>query len=282
MKCCYSYKRFSCEKPLLKSIDCTIILTMANSQRLVSTINDLIKLSRTTFIQENKGYTGCKKEDWVDSSSKDLVHAYVQACKFVKHIKGYVLILEDDAQIIQNKSRLTHFRRVNTFITKRKAKLYTLGSFGMMTPNSTSLFHNRMHFLSFTQAIIWSKRARDTLLKANHCSITHIDSSFCRKIGSTYTYYRPLIIQTFPNTVNRSSWCLMCNEKYKTLDAMFNLLSAKLIHMLQLDVNLRGWSILNTMSILSLPTILGVLTLGLSVLKIKQRIINTFTQPIRF
>tara|TARA_B100000787_G_C16190781_1_gene297363 strand:+ start:1296 stop:2132 length:837 start_codon:yes stop_codon:yes gene_type:complete len=214
---CYEVVQVNTEsQPLMKSVDALYFLTISveaspqnqtNSERLSnpSTL-EFMEIASSTFIQFNNWYRSCKKEN-VTTTGKDLVHAYVNVCKHAANLNfNRILICEDDSQIIS-----TDFQKdmisIDTFIEKEDPTVYTLGSLACTVPTNSP--HKRALFMGFSQAVIWSKRARDELLR-NHEDVNHIDVGFLSKLDSIYTYHKPVIVQRFTTTENMDDWCIQC------------------------------------------------------------------------
>ena len=51
------------------------------------------------YVQYNKGYKNCKKNEKIDCSSKDLIDAYLHIFKFTIHLNEPILILEDEPKL---------------------------------------------------------------------------------------------------------------------------------------------------------------------------------------
>lgn len=214
---CYEVVHVNTEnQPLMKSVDALYFLTISveaspqnqtNSERLSnpSTL-EFMRIANLTFIQFNNWYRSCKKES-VNTTGKDLVDAYVNVCTHASTLNfNRILICEDDSQIIA-----TDFQKnivsIDTFIEKEDPTVYTLGSLACTIPTNSP--HKKALFMGFSQAVIWSKRARDELLR-NYADVNHIDVGFLSKLDTIYTYHKPVIVQRFITTENMDNWCIQC------------------------------------------------------------------------
>lgn len=240
---CYSITLFDTnDNPLLPSIECAVVLTMSTSDRIYQkTFKDVTRLCHKTYVQRNMGYKYCEKPSWVTSSSLDLVHAYKNVCEMFRNVRGNILILEDDAQLITN-ARRVDYERVDRFLVIGKYDLYSLGSMGSMY--HINIHHARVHG-GFSQAIVWTPWAREKLLYTYVRK--HIDGHFITR-QRTITYKRPLVVQLFPQTENQGEWCVFCRDSMKPLDACITVLLRALFRSLRMDTSTRHWNTLYGMS----------------------------------
>mgnify|MGYP004084447341 CR=1 FL=1 len=266
MSSCYEYKAFACEAPRLRSVGRAYILTMANSTRLTeSRLSTLRQLCRTTVVQYNhKARSGCRKPECTQKSNFDIVHAYQAACRHAEAKGGGpVLFLEDDA-IVRLDVTQEEFDLVDEFVRTRGFDVYTFGSIGVVPPWGNSGDHYSMLMLWHAQATIWSHETRRKLIGADVSTIPHIDAHFLSSLKLKFKFRRPLIVQTFPNSVNSALWCLHCQD-----DALGRLekwgagvWSKWYRDSLKLDEYvLPGWDILNLLTHVSF----GVVTLLLCI-----------------
>lgn len=235
---CYHIS-LDCEEsePYLPSVECAVVLTMADSTRMRNpTFDEVRKLCRRTYVQTNQGYGKCPKEDWVTSSNTDLIHAYKNVCKHFRNIGGNILIVEDDAQLMSNATR-TDFDEVDRFLLTGTYDLYTLGSMGVMRPIRNG--HSRIKRATFTQAIVWTPWAREKLLHID--LFTHIDRDFVSK-QNTVTYKIPLVVQLFPGTENRRQWCTFCSPANRGIESVLQRIHLVLLYGLSMDTSTTHWT----------------------------------------
>ena len=224
------------EKPYLPSIECAVVLTMMDSTRTTApTFNAVKKLCRRTYVQQNQGYKKCKKPDWVTSTNTDIVHAYRNVCREFSNVNGNILILEDDAQLMHNVTR-RDFDRVDRFLLTGKYDLYTLGSIGSI--RHFRIHHARVHG-GFAQAIIWTPHARKRFLREHIRG--HVDGDFVPH-QKTITYTKPLVVQLFPQTDNRSEWCFICKPGTGRIDRFLVQCQTNLFNFLEMDTNTKHWN----------------------------------------
>lgn len=235
---CYSYVVYTSNNPIFKKVPLTIILTMESSERNIDHLNNLCS---KTIVQINKGFRTCTKSN-VNNSSTDLLHAYKAACRVaIDENVARVLILEDDAQLFDESSYMG-LRDVDTFVAEANFDAYTLGSIGDMTPYIGN--HYKINLSGCTQAIIWSRNLLQRLLDFQPSGyINHIDQVFLNSCQTCnfFTYKTPLIVQMFPVTENRNSWCFICT-KNNTLDSVFRSLINQTFKSWGLDKNTDSWS----------------------------------------
>lgn len=210
---CYTTARAAtCANPLLPSVSRAIILTMEGSERAERGLTHLHTLCADTYVQINRGYRRCAKPAWVTHSGHDLVHANARALAraAADGVDGPVLVLEDDAVFDAGVTR-ADFAAVDAFVRRTDAyDVYTLGSFGLAVPLDARHRRFVLGSLKNAQAVVWSPEARARFLAAPHRSIPHIDSRYLATLHRAVRYHRPLVVQTFPPTVNRSNWCVLC------------------------------------------------------------------------
>ena len=152
-----------------------------------------------------------------------------------------VLILEDDAQLFDESSYMG-LRDVDTFVAKANFDAYNLGSIGDMTPYSGN--HYRISLKGCTQAIIWSRNLLQRLLNFQPSGyINHIDREFLTHVNLV-PFLRtktPLIVQMFPATENRNSWCFICTNN-NMLDSVYQSLINQTFMSWGLDRNTDSWA----------------------------------------
>ena len=246
-------KKEDCDAPLLRNVDCAIVLTMREGKKrgrrggeAAREAGPLHRLCRETFVQLNEGFRGGGKPEWVTNSAHDLVHAYTHACEFAKG-KGNVLILEDDAEIMPGATR-DDFSIVDAFLSTHRFDAYSLGSFGARRPEGEHMRMRtgRIGSVACSQAIVWSPTARNRLLRTHGASIPHIDGHFMSILGRVHTYRYPLVVQRFPSTENMSNWCVACTPTLsgRARDTFAISLFRLVLRSLRLDRSLGGWNVI--------------------------------------
>jgi hypothetical protein len=200
--------------PLLPRVECAVVLTMHGSERLPRLQRadcPLHRLCARTLLQINRGYRACPKPQ-VTNTAYDLTHAYAEVARWTRGM-GNVLILEDDAQFMPGATD-ADFALVDEFVATREFDVYSLGSIGPFRPAGWGSRHRTfVNHWGLAQAIIWSPRAREELLRrAAHRLPMHIDLGFLAQLPRCFTLDRPLVVQTFPVTTNSANWCFMCTS----------------------------------------------------------------------
>ncbi len=198
-------------RPLLRAATRAYVLTLHDSDRLHRKEASLLPLlCAETYIQINRNYKVSRKPAHVDSTATDLIHAYRNVCSQCRDVRGPVLILEDDAQLLSTCRR--QYREVDEFIRSQRYDVYTLGSAGPFDRTQDVGNHRRFYgIMGFSHAIVWSHAAREQFLSGDETRQTHIDVHVLSSMRAKYTYRTPLVVQLFPTTENMSTWCVQCN-----------------------------------------------------------------------
>jgi len=103
---CYKYKTINYKYGVLDdSVDATYVIHLENNGRLDSVMEQINKYKPTKliYIVFNKGYKNCKKQDFINSTVKDIIDANFNIFNHAK-INNYnnILILEDDFFLMMN------------------------------------------------------------------------------------------------------------------------------------------------------------------------------------
>jgi len=251
-------------RPLLPRVECAVVLTMHGSPRLPPLQRadcPLHRLCARTLLQINRGYRACHKPQ-VTNTAYDLTYAYAEVARWTRGM-GNVLILEDDAQLMPGATD-ADFGLVDEFLATREFDVYSLGSIGPFRPDGWGSRHRTfVHHWGMAQAVIWSPRARDELLRrAAHRLPMHIDGGFLAKLPRCFTLDRPLVVQTFPVTANSGTWCFVC---LGGLVGRVDREVARLVHALMgrlgLGHSVHGWRALYACNSAAVP-VLAVVCLG--------------------
>ncbi len=213
-KNCYKLEELYFEEGFLDaSVDVTYIITMYNNfKRHRSIFKQLEKFKPTkrVVIVYNYGYKLCekyKKQHKIDATYEDLTYTYMYIFNLANQYNN-ILILEDD--FIFSDTILDKYvtRDINSFIITRNPDIYYLGLtvsfFNLFTMFNT---HIKCYKGGGTHAVIYSKAARKLLFtKFMEYKIFHIDDMQFKYIDNKYFYYKPLCMQSFPDTENRKTW----------------------------------------------------------------------------
>ena len=210
----YSITRWSRSRaPLLESVPRAYVLTLRTSDRLLAAHAARLKLlCSQTFVQVNDGFRMGDKPSYIDSTAKDLIHAYQNVCRDCAHIDGPVLIMEDDAMLFEADASV--FREIDAFVKTKAFDVYSLASIGPFDRSNDQGPHRMFRsIMGFSQAIIWSRASRASLLSQDLRRDTHIDVHILSKFTRKFTYERPVVVQLFPTTENMETWCIRCDDE---------------------------------------------------------------------
>lgn len=223
---CYSYKTIhETDDPILKNVDVSIILMMENSDRFIYD-PFILKLSKKTIIQYNKGFKKCKKPDTIKMTNNDIAHAYYTAFEYSKNL-GNIIVFEEDAEILHYNKE--DYAVIDDYISQ-DFKVCSFSTYGIFEPIDDNFYS--VDVAHGTHAQIISKKERTKIMQ--HM----LDNDFKGECDTTYfvnnvvVYKKPLIVQLFPETENFNNW-----EGPKFLIKLG-------IKLTSLDTNKSGWEIL--------------------------------------
>jgi hypothetical protein len=207
---CYNFKKLEYKKATFAdSVDATYILHLEGNGRLPDILDQLNKYQPTkiVYIVFNKGYKKCKKNLLVQSTTYDLVDAFLQIFKDATNKKyNNILILEDDFMFDKKIKNKEVINDINNFIKLKVNEefIYLLGTLPFLQiPYSTN--HFKLLASLGTHACIYSKKAIDTILKKSDEKIYDWDA-FTNSNFTRYLYKEPLCYQLFPETDNFKNW----------------------------------------------------------------------------
>jgi hypothetical protein len=202
---CYSYKLLSeTSDPVFKNVDITIILVMENSKRFKKD-PFMLKLSKKTVIQYNKGFKKCIKPQSIKKSNEDINHAYYTAFMYTKSYKN-VLILEEDAEVLYYSRH--HYDTIDNYIKNNSFETFSFATNGIFTKINENFY--KVDVAHGTHAQIISLPCRSYIMSKilSNNFRGEIDTSYFRNNVIVYKY--PLIVQTFPETENFKNWGGSC------------------------------------------------------------------------
>lgn len=198
---CYYYETIGeTGDPIITNSDLTLILVMENTTRF-NLDPFILKLSRKTVIQYNKGFKNCEKEH-ITLCGEDINHAYYTAFSYTKDYNN-VLFLEEDAEVLNYD--LNKYIEIDKYISQNNYSILSFGTFGTFV-NLTGNFYivNDIHG-AHSQLI--SKTCRTSMI--NHILDKkfkgYIDETFMSNRGAI-VYDPPLMAQKFPQTDNNKEW----------------------------------------------------------------------------
>lgn len=213
---CYHLKHLHFKQGFLDpSVDITYIITMSSDRERHKKINQQLKKfipTKKIVIVYNDGYRKCPKYKdgkLINITYQDLTYTNMYIFELAKNY-GNILVLEDDFVFSETILNQDVLRDVNDFINTRKPSVYYLG----LTPcfiNILTIFnkHTETYQDSSNHAVIYSKKTRNQLTNLYHSrvKIGHIDDDYYTgHIKNRYFYYKPLCMQSFPETENKKYW----------------------------------------------------------------------------
>jgi len=206
---CYKFDERNFKDSIFQNIDATYIIHLENNGRLTHIESQLQKYHPTQkiYILFNKGYKKCKKKDYIDTPTKDLIDAFYTIFIHAREKKyNNILILEDDFIFDEKIKENNHIEIIDKFIKNENFFLYYLGSITWLQTYFNE-YNNRIIFSTGTHSIIYSKKTRDYILnniKQNTINDWDIFLNF--NFANRFKYYTPLCYQTFPTTDNSKNW----------------------------------------------------------------------------
>jgi len=211
----YKFKKIIFNDGFLNnSTDATYIIHLEGNGRYEHIQKQLSEYHPTNivYILYNKGYKKSKKKSFINSSSLDLIDAFLKVFKHANK-KNYnnILILEDDFIFSKEIKKKEHIDKVNDTINNLEDInfLYLLGCIPY-TQIPYDLCNYRI-ISTGTHAVIYSKKNRNKTLKINQQYIKDWDA-FNNQNINRITYYIPLCYQLFPETENSKIWCKDINN----------------------------------------------------------------------
>lgn len=234
---CYTYEKRHYKDGFFNSfIDATYVITMENSTRKIHYENQLKMYvpTKIVYIVHNKGYKKCTKNLYKQQTNYDLIDANLNIMNHsLKNNYENILILEDD--FIFNKT-IVEFKIINeirNFFYKNKNKIFyfNLGHIPILyyiIPDK-NIYKAICSIVS--QGIIYNKNILKNIVNDKDIyKKRHIDL-YLHKYNC-YFYKFPLVLQTFPKTLNQENWL---DKKY-----IINRIILKLVIVFYAYLNLDG------------------------------------------
>lgn len=198
---CYSYKLLSeNDNPVLKNVDVTIILMMENSKRFKKD-PFILKLSKKTIIQYNKGFKNCIKPNSIKKTNEDINHAYYTAFEYTKDYNN-VLILEEDAEVLYYTRQ--HYDIVDNYIGNNSFEIFSFATFGSFNSINENFYNVDVAHGAHAQIITREFRSYLATNILNNNFKGEIDVDYFS--NNVIVYKQPLIVQLFPETENFKNW----------------------------------------------------------------------------
>ena len=183
---------------------------MENSKRLDNVFKQLNKynLHSNVKIQYNKGFKNCNKILKQQTSAYDLTDALRNIFEDAKECNyNNILVLEDDFIIDNNKFKLKDIQRISQFVNSNNFHVYNLGTLFHFSVMYKNRHHLKNLFNCLSHAVIYNKNYfKPFITSACKGDIKHCDVFWNKRNIKSYSYHKPIIFQTFPETDNMKEW----------------------------------------------------------------------------
>jgi hypothetical protein len=242
---CYYYETINTtDKPILKNLDLTLVLTMENNLNRFIKNDFIINLAPKTIFQINKGFKKCSKNNNgvnIDITWKDLNHAYITTLEKYKDKYNNILILEDDAELLN--SDLNKWKEIDDYLVNPNFYILGIGNGGLLYP-SISNFKKNMWSMgrgNVSQAIFYNmKKIKPLINKVKYNKYSKLQwDEYLINIKDNKTYRYPMIVQKFPLTDNSKNWnsssSPMLKKFWDKSDRIF-------LETFGLDKDITGWT----------------------------------------
>ena len=168
---CYRDEVFYFDDPLFKRIHTSYIITMEGSDRRESYLKQIARFKPTqkVVVRHNTGYKKCNKDEWVDTTAKDLWHANLSIMRDVSD--DAVLIMEDDVEFTDDVFRMAPL--IEEFVLTNDVDAYSLGGTVFLSNMFESGIHRRVYTGGEAQAIVYTKNGMNKLLLSPHIFWVH-------------------------------------------------------------------------------------------------------------
>jgi hypothetical protein len=248
---CYRFEKIIFNDGLLSDeVNATYILHLENNGRYESIMEQLNEYHPTNivYICYNKGYANCKKSEYINISSLDLVDTNLHILKHAKdHNYDNILVLEDDFIFNKKIKDKSHRNNIKTFVRRHENYpfMYLLGCIpGLQIPYN---YYTNIVVSAGMHAVIFNKLMYDEILNENPQSIKDWDMYSNYKFKQRYTYYIPLCYQLFPETENQKTWGNWEGSTF--IDIFGGNIFKQLLKLLQLDIDVEpGYTVLYIVS----------------------------------
>lgn len=242
---CYYYETINTtNNPILKNLDLTVVLTMKNNSNRFIKNNFILNLAPKTIFQINRGFKKCSKNNNgvnIDATWKDLNHAYITILEKYKDKYNNILILEDDAELLD--SDLNKWKEIDNYLINPNFNILGIGNGGLLYP-SISNFKKNMWAMgrgNVSQAIFYNmKKIKPLINKVKYNKYSKLQwDQYLINIKDNKTYRYPMIVQKFPLTDNSKNWnsssSPMLKKFWDKCDRIF-------LETFGLDKDIKGWN----------------------------------------
>lgn len=197
---------------LFPTVDATYVIHLEGNGRLEKIKEQFRRYrpSHTCIIVFNKGYKKCNKPQLGKQLPPyDLIDANLHVMRHAKqHQYKTVLILEDDFFFDDgNEEFEKDTKEIDAFLRQNKdsAFCYYLGCIPcLLYPSFTN--HYRVIFRATTHSVVYSAPMMEKILTYNQKELRDWDYFLSNIQNPSYTYYKPLCYQLFPETDNQRHW----------------------------------------------------------------------------
>ena len=193
---CYNSEVINYSRPLFTTIETCIILTMRNSERRSSYMQQLeeFRPCRNVIIQHNAGYRMCPKGEEVSNIDQDLLHAMKHA---LENVSGPVLVFEDDFKFLPRLR--AEVAKVEEFVRENAMDAYALGCMPHLAYHTMG--HVRVLRGGCCHAMLYTDSGIKKILSQTASNDEPLDTKFYRD-SVIYTSPRPLAVQAHGGTEN--------------------------------------------------------------------------------
>ena len=196
-------------------IDAVYVLLLKNSPRTENVYKQInyLKLSKNNFIQINEKYKDCHIDLCEQKPYSHLIHNTIEVLKHANNNNfNNILVLEDDFIFDNQILDKQILKDLESFINNNNFNLYYLGTEPVLfNPFNFHLKHLKLILGASTHSIIYSKMARDKIIKEynkDNCikNLKFHDGWYNLILDKRYLYYKPICYQPKEETDNKNEW----------------------------------------------------------------------------
>lgn len=204
---CYEQKIIKYDKGLFdECCDCCYVMTLNNSKRdFMSQLNNH-KPHKNIKVNYNQGYKNCTKL-YVYNNNSDLIDSI--RCVFEDALKNNykrILVFEDDFVLDKSLYNMNDIKEINEFVKINNPDVYNLGPLGNVCTLPVTKKHHKHLIFGCAHAVIYNEKFMINFLE-DYFVYIHWEDYFNKIKFSKWSYYKPIIFQTFPSTPHqRTEW----------------------------------------------------------------------------
>lgn len=230
---CYGQKIITYDKGLFDDCcDCCYVMTLTNSKRdFMSQLNNH-KPHSIIKINYNQGYKDCSKFN-VNTTNSDLIdsirYVFMDASK--NKYKS-ILVFEDDFILDKNLYNMNDIYEINNFIKKNNPDIYNLGPLANLCTLPITKKHHKHFMFVCAHAVIYNQKFMNHFIN-DYFIYIRWESYLNNFKFSKWSYYKPIIFQTFPSTLHQQhEWIRECvffvkliglDKSYKNFNLVYNI-----------------------------------------------------------